>query len=89
MVNYQYQEGEQIRCGWTISRTVAPAVIRNRLRRWGREFFRAWTSKDPVNRRGLDFNLIFKKQEQDFYRRLDHTEFNDVLGKVVSRFENA
>lgn len=86
MVNYQYpKESFEVRCGWTISRTIAPAVIRNRLRRWGREFFRDWARE---NGRPVDFNLIFRKQQAEFYRQLQHTEFNNVLRKVVKRFEN-
>jgi ribonuclease P protein component len=86
MVNYRFQDGKTVRCAWTISRQTAPSVIRNRLRRWGREFFRSWaTAYDH----GVDFNMIFKRQGPDFYRTLKHEEFNQVLAKVVRRFENA
>jgi ribonuclease P protein component len=86
MVNYRYQNLDEIRFAWTISRTIAPAVIRNRFRRWGREFFRKWANDF---RGGLDFNLIFKRQDKEFYRTLDHAGFDQVLRKVVNRFEQA
>lgn len=84
MVNYRLQDLGEVRGAWTISRTTAPAVIRNRLKRWGREFFRNWSQE---NRYGLDFNLIFKRQSSQFYRELEHKDFDYVLRKVVNRFE--
>lgn len=86
MVNYRFQDSNEVRLAWTISRQTAPAVIRNRLRRWGREFFRQWAKHSS---KSLDFNLIFKRQEKDFYRRLEHKTFDQVLQKVVNRFETS
>lgn len=86
MVNYRLHDLGEVRGAWTISRTTAPAIIRNRLKRWGREFFRKWSQGYP---HGLDFNLIFKRQDFQFYRELEHAEFDQVLRKVVNRFEKA
>jgi ribonuclease P protein component len=91
MVNYRFQKlGEEkfgeVRCAWTISRQTAPSVIRNRLRRWGRDFFRQWSKDFPA---GVDFNLILKRQDKEFYRQLKHESFDQVLKKVVNRFEKA
>jgi ribonuclease P protein component len=92
LVNYIPNEIGEVRCAWTISRNVGNAVVRNRLRRWGREFLRPWLSNRALTRSnrqpcGLDFNLIFKKRDKEFYRELDHAELDQVLRKVVSRFE--
>jgi ribonuclease P protein component len=83
MVNYRFQELNEVRCAWTISRAIGPAVSRNRFRRWGREFLRGWSRE---YKRGLDFNLIFKKQNREFYRRLNHSDLDQALQKVVNRF---
>jgi len=84
LVNYRFQDLGEVRCAWTISRQTAPSVIRNRLRRWGRDYFRDWSKNFS---RGLDFNLIFKRQDKDFYRQLEHASFDQVLTQVVNRFE--
>lgn len=86
MVNYRFQDRKEVRCAWTISRQTAPSVIRNRLRRWGREFFRQWSKAFEG---GVDFNLILKRQSPEFYREMKHQEFDQTLAKVVNRFENA
>ncbi len=86
MVNYLFHPGAEIRFAWTISANTAPSVVRNRFKRWGREFFRNWPAAPP---QGLDFNMIFKKQDKAFYKNLEHKEFNQVLKKVVSRFEKS
>lgn len=86
MVNYRFQDQNQVRCAWTIGRQTAPSVTRNRIRRWGRDFFRQWARSFP---QGLDFNLILKRQDKDFYRQMKHESFDEVLKKVVNRFESS
>jgi ribonuclease P protein component len=95
MVSFKKHEGcnvchrqnqSKVRCAWTISRKVGPAVIRNRLKRWSREFLRPWIQGTED---GVDFNLIFKPRGNDFYRHLKHSEFNQAITKVVDRFGKA
>ena len=84
LVNYQKTETDLIRCGWTIPRQVGPAVVRNRLRRWGREYLRKWSNETTAS---LDMNLVFKRQAPGFYREIDHKEFDGAMEKLASRLK--
>lgn len=67
-----------VRLGCTIPRYVGPAVVRNRLRRWCKEYFRQWAKlleKDGT----WDVSLVFLKSEAEMYRSLKHKELNAVL----------
>jgi len=65
------------RCGWTIPKYVGSAVTRNRIRRWCREFFRAAVNEgwDP----SVDMNLVIRKQDKEFYKKLEHGSFKRSL----------
>ena len=75
---YQNSTGH-LRVGFTLSRKVGSAVTRNRLRRWGREFFRQVPKEDL--KMGLDINVVFRPMEKEFYKSLEHTEFDSALAK--------
>lgn len=75
-----------LRVGWTIPRQVGSAVIRNRLRRWGREYLRNWgRNQNP----GLVVNLVFRPRERDYFKQLSHEEFDDAFALLVSKIERA
>jgi ribonuclease P protein component len=80
LVNLQKTELKQFRCGFTLPRQTGTAVVRNRLRRWGKEYFRKWCVK---NRTSLDLNLIFKRRGKGFYASLTHKEFDEALEKLA------
>lgn len=82
LVNFQKTDLGVIRCGWTISRYVGSAVVRNRLRRWGREYLRQWAKGKSLS---VDMNLIFKRREPGFYKEIGREEFNGAMEKIVAR----
>jgi ribonuclease P protein component len=82
LANIQKTETGQLRCGWTISRQVGTAVLRNKLRRWGREYLRRWSQDHCVS---ADFNLIFKRRETGFYKTLGREEFDEAMAKIGAR----
>lgn len=82
LVNYRTNDSKVIRCGWTIARQVGTAVVRNRLRRWGREYLRKWAAEVQ---RGMDMNLVFKRRERGFYSAMKHEELDEALDKLVSK----
>jgi len=81
LLNWRPQE-DGVRCGWTIPSHVGPAVLRNRLKRWGREFLRRWAG--PAGG-GLDMNVILKRKQDGFYRELTHREFDEAMDKAAAK----
>lgn len=74
-----------MRCGWTLPRNVGGAVVRNRLRRWSRVYFRKLIAANgslPV-----DVNLVFRKAPEDFYKKLKYDSFSDVLDSAWAQVE--
>lgn len=84
LVNLQKTESDQIRCGWTIPKQIGPAVIRNRFRRWGREYLRKWSADSKAS---LDLNLIFKRKEPGFYKSVSHKDFDGAMEKMVLKLQ--
>lgn len=72
------------RVAWSISRKCGGAVIRNRMKRWGREYMRV-RAQGLIH--GYDFNFIFKPQSREFFKDLDHESFDQALKKVMARIE--
>lgn len=77
LLNFIVKEDGGLRCGWTLPRQVGSAVIRNRLKRWTRVYFRhLLASGEDV---AVDVNLVFRKAENDFYKKLNYEQFSQVL----------
>jgi ribonuclease P protein component len=82
LVNWRSTTRQEFRCGWTISRQIGTAVVRNRLRRWGRGFLRQWAAENPLS---ADINLILKRQEKGFYKSVTHGEFDEAMAKMGAK----
>lgn len=54
--------------------------MRNRFRRWGREFLRKWLQE---NQKACDVNFVFKRKEPGFYKELKHEEFDGAFEKMA------
>lgn len=68
-----------LRFGVTASRKTGPAVVRNKLKRWCREYFR--TSIVASNSFEADINIIFKPMDSNFYKGLSHSEFQKIMDR--------
>ena len=75
LLNYKKNKLNQLRCGWTVPRYVGNAVMRNKLKRWSRELFRE-TIKNEI---AMDVNLVFLKQDKEFYRELTYDKFKEIF----------
>ena len=81
LVSYSENNQSFGRFGFTVPKYVGPAVIRNKLKRWGREFFRALSTDFG----SVDINVVFLKRTSDFYKQLPKREFDDALSKALRR----
>lgn len=70
-------EGLGLRFGMTVTRKVGPAVIRNKLRRWSREFFRS-KLKSGINK-DIDVNVLIRPMSDDFFKKLSFQDFKSAL----------
>ena len=82
-INYKKNNSGSFNWAWTISRKVGSAVLRNKLKRWGREFVR------DRNQESVDINFIFKVKNKDFYKSLTRTEFDEGFKRAFKKITNA
>lgn len=71
------------RVGWTLPRSVGTAVVRNRLKRWGRERVKVW-DVDQWSK-SLDLNFVFKKKAAGFYQRLSREDFGTAFFRAYEK----
>ena len=74
------------RVGWTLPKFVGNAVVRNRLRRWGRERVKVWDFAEFP--KSLDLNFVFKKRAAGFYKTLDREEFGIAFSRAFEKVKN-
>ena len=79
LMSFSVNKQGEMRCGWTLPRFVGSAVVRNRLKRWSRVYFRTLlNSGDEIP---IDINLIFRKVDGEFYRKLNYERFSRILDR--------
>jgi|GEM_PF-702822 len=83
IVQYKSNNLDEIRPAWTLSRRTAKAVIRNRMKRWAREYFRGLEHPPSLN-----LNLIFKSPKKGFFEKLDHEEFKKALSTSMEKISH-
>lgn len=81
-IQYLKSNDEVLFIGVTTGRKVGTAVIRNRLKRWSREFFRKNLSQLTVAGR---LNVVFKPRQSQFYKELKHEDLDRLLEKACER----
>lgn len=75
---FNYSRSEIFRAGWTCPKAVGPAPLRNRLKRWTREWLRA-RLKTETEMPAVDLNVGFRGGDEEFYRRLKKSEFDQTM----------
>lgn len=87
MLSYKKNELNQLRLGITISRKVGGAVVRNKFKRWSKNIVRDHVVKqkfdlqlsEPGSKEGFDVNIVFKPVSDEFYKKLQFTEYKTAL----------
>jgi ribonuclease P protein component len=80
LLNYSGSE-KGLEFGTTASRKVGSAVVRNKLKRWVREYFRDLAkSGSPFE---ATINIIFKPIDQGFYKGLSYDEFKKAMDSGI------
>jgi ribonuclease P protein component len=88
LANIIYNEGIGLRVGWTLPIYVGNAVVRNRMKRWLREYLRS--QEKFKNEFSFDINLVFKRKHIGFYsEKLEHEELNAALEQVFKKIRSA
>ncbi|RYZ87725.1 MAG: ribonuclease P protein component [Proteobacteria bacterium] len=81
LLNYSKCEGA-LEFGTTASRKVGPAVVRNKLKRWVREYFRDLAKSGSSLE--VTINVIFRPLDKGFYKGLSFEEFSKAMDYGVS-----
>ncbi len=81
---YLINESKEIRAGWTASRFIGNAVIRNKMKRWSREYFRSLVQNRDI-KIGIDINVVFKSTQKDLFKKISHQEFIQVFDQFFKR----
>lgn len=83
MISYRANDCGENRVGWTLPRFVGTAVVRNRLRRWGRERVKVWDFDQWP--KSLDLNFVFKKKAAGYYKDLSREEFGAAFLRAYEK----
>ncbi len=82
LVVWRRNEGGCARLGLTVSSKVGPAVVRNRIRRHLREFFRHRQTEFP---KGVDVVVIARTSAKDATQPQLHQAFARALGELQKK----
>jgi ribonuclease P protein component len=84
--NYKENDSGHLRLGITASRKVASAVLRNKLKRWSREYARQFIRKkfNP----SYDLSVVFLPAPDDFYKTVSYNEIYREFDRVFERFKS-
>ena len=79
-IKYIVRADEQLHLGWTIPAYVGTAVVRNRLKRWIREYLKT-LKENP----GVDVNFILRRKSPEFFRKVGRQDLYEALDFAFKR----
>ncbi|MBX7230649.1 MAG: ribonuclease P protein component [Bdellovibrionales bacterium] len=83
IIIWKKNDVNEFRWGCTLPKYIGPAVVRNRIKRWCREYFRNLLEQEN-DKNCVDINLVFKPKDFLFYKKLSHRDLNAVLSKGLT-----
>jgi ribonuclease P protein component len=83
ILNYLENTENINRFGWTIPNKVGGSVLRNRIKRWCREYFRAQTLHPT---KYYDVNVIIRaSSDANYFRKIKFQDFKEELDSVIKK----
>jgi ribonuclease P protein component len=77
---------KSLRIGWTYPNYIGSAVLRNKLKRWSREFARKNLGPD-VAEGSFDVNIFLRRRNEEFYKTMSHEVFDGTLQQAFEKFK--
>ena len=85
LVGYRKNDEDHMRWGWTISKRIGKAVLRNRFKRWSRECLRQ-IDGEFAELTKYDVNLVFlPPRDPLFYKTMNFRQFKAAVQNVKKR----
>ena len=81
ILNYLENTESKNRFGWTIPNKVGGSVLRNRIKRWCREYFKHQTLHPEKT---YDVNVIIRaSSDANYFRKIKFQDFKEQLDKAI------
>ena len=81
LFSFKTNDLDHCRWGFTISKYVGKAHLRNKFRRWSKELIR----KNEIHVH-MDVNVVFMRKKEEFYKNVSfseyETKFNELIDKI-------
>lgn len=83
ILNYLENSEGTNRFGWTIPNKVGGSVIRNRIKRWCRDYFRA---QEIHPEKCFDVNVIVRANcDARYFKKIKSKEFKELLDLAIKK----
>lgn len=83
ILSYLENSEDNNRFGWTIPNKVGGSVLRNRIKRWCREYFR---SQKLHPTKHFDVNVIVRaNSDANYFRKLKFQDFKEELDQAIKK----
>ena len=91
LLNYKTSPQGELQFGWTIPKGVGGAVVRNRYKRWLREYFQSYLQKQSLEKQedsaNVQLQVVLYGKNSDMMSELERSKFFDILQSGISKLE--
>lgn len=85
MAVYKSNEFGYLRVGWTIPGKVGNAILRNKIKRWSRYYFRNLPESKKLL--SFDLNFIYRKHKDADFQKMQYAEFKAIVDKLWKKLQ--